>query len=913
MDKLSENIRRVGGELVAPKRPYGRRVLLPTEIELCEVLGITEDEYWKFVDTTAQYNGKRKEGYELIPDIRCDPVTAFLAAAGISWTQIAVAVVLTAIGYLLTPKPKPIKQGAAVRGADAIGSKRFAPQYEFNSIQELAVLGDTIPLVFANQIGFDTVETVIGGVRVSGQLLWSQLLSLGRAQQLKAITMFSLGEIDGRPDFAGYAIGDLLLSTYSKKKLDLFFKSSSLNEPNRITRDNFEDGGDKYPDTKVAGMPLPFNDVFSDSWSVGSIPTDDLNSVRDTHVFPFSGARNPTTQSIFGLYSPMPNANVVKLPYEFIFETRGMDEDAIKTMRVKVKKIATWWPTRAGFTGGDGTTVGTKMTYTIMRSIQPYDDTETTGTYPHGVEDVISMVRSLREETDTHLAIGDVYMAGDAIVSCVDVTDFKNGGSPPGTPWRQEEDGIEGIQRVYHFEVEEAGGQWLKADGSSYFSHPNLYEHEKIPTWNTDDQPEETGLPAGKTIVPIKVDNIYISTAQDKSDWSMKYGFAYRNPILQKVALGTISNSRSCSVTEIGLKSKVYNHVRGTNLNSIPTSEERNKIFKDRGSFQAGQMDLYLKRISFFKLQVRKIGTTESWTDLSNYKYNDHSGIFCVQGNTNEAQYNYIKITHPGFNSGKNSQFEYRFKPHPGNMVAVFGMKKNYNLLNANVTSAGLAEEENKKQQREKSFVCSTDYGNFVVTFAGRDDYYLDMPDVSNSEWIQTIERAAQTETGPVTEIDNNETGITGANTFFLAGPINPNPPDPEPSYNYDTTPGESHNETLISLNKGWGNGQWAWLLYENGVEKGIQTTPANTPIEDVKIHAYEKFLGNIPIITTTNQDGTVTNSSEKPASFAYTIEPTSAGSQDPFVDTNPINGEEVAYYKINRKIPTINLVIGDS
>jgi len=882
--------------LVVPKRPYGRRVLLPTEIELCEVLGITEDEYWRFIDTTAQYNGKRKEGYELIPYIQAGPAAA-VAFAGITWGQIYLAVAMTAIGYLLTPKPKPIKQGTAVRGADAIGSKRFAPQYEFNSIQELAVLGDTIPLVFANQIDFDTVETVIGGVRVSGQLLWSQLLSLGRAQQLKAITMFSLGEIDGRPDFAGYAIGDLLLSTYSKKKLDLFFKSSSLNEPNRITRDNFEDGGDKYPDTKVAGMPLPFNDVFSDSWSVGSIPTDDLNSVRDTHVFPFSGSRNPTTQSIFGLYSPMPNANVVQLPYEFIFETRGMDEDAIKTLRVKVKKIATWWPTRAGFTGGDGTTVGTKMTYRIMRSIQPYDATETTGTKPHGVEDVISMVRSLREEIDTHLAIGDVYMAGDAIVSCIDVTDLKNGGSPPGTPWRQEEDGIEGIERFYTFEVEEAGGQWLKADGSSYFSHPNLYEHAKIPTW-TDKK--------------TRVDNIDIRTEQDKSDWSMQYGFPYRNPILQKVAIGTISNSRSCSVTEIGLKSKVYNHVRGTNLNSIPTSEDRKKIFNDRGSFQAGQMDLYLKRISFFKLQVRKIGTTESWKDLSNYKYNDHSGIFCVQGNTNESQYNYIKITHPGFNSGKNSQFEYRFKPHPGNMVAVFGMKKNYNLLNANVTSAGLAEEENKKQQREKSFVCSTDYGNFVVTFAGRDDYYLDMPDVSNTEWIQTIERAAATETGPVTEIDNNETGITGVNTFFLAGPINPNPPDPKPSYNYDTTPGEPHNETLISLNKNWPGGQWAWLLFENGVEKGIQITKPNTQIEDVEINAYEKFLGNTPILSITGQDGIVINSSGEPASFGYTIEATSAGSQDPFVDTNPINGEEVAYYKVNRKIPTITLAIGD-
>ena len=52
-------------------------------------------------------------------------------------------------------------------------------------------------------------KNVIGGIRVNGQLLWSQLLSLGRLQQLKAIALFSLGKIDGRPDFEGYAIGGL--------------------------------------------------------------------------------------------------------------------------------------------------------------------------------------------------------------------------------------------------------------------------------------------------------------------------------------------------------------------------------------------------------------------------------------------------------------------------------------------------------------------------------------------------------------------------------------------------------------------------------------------------------------------------------------------------------------------------------
>ena len=46
MAKLPKDIRRPGGDLVAPKRPHGRRLLLPAEVEFCELLKCTEDEYW---------------------------------------------------------------------------------------------------------------------------------------------------------------------------------------------------------------------------------------------------------------------------------------------------------------------------------------------------------------------------------------------------------------------------------------------------------------------------------------------------------------------------------------------------------------------------------------------------------------------------------------------------------------------------------------------------------------------------------------------------------------------------------------------------------------------------------------------------------------------------------------------------
>ena len=118
MAELQKNIRRVGGELVSARQPYGRRLLLPSEIEFCKLLGCSEDEYWEFTDKTAAYNGQRPKGYELIPDIKAsglEPLFINAATGGLTvFGQIAVSVALTAIGYLLTPKPKPFKQGATI-------------------------------------------------------------------------------------------------------------------------------------------------------------------------------------------------------------------------------------------------------------------------------------------------------------------------------------------------------------------------------------------------------------------------------------------------------------------------------------------------------------------------------------------------------------------------------------------------------------------------------------------------------------------------------------------------------------------------------------------------------------------------------------------------------------------------------
>ena len=917
MAELPKKIRRVGGHLESIRQPYGRRLLLPSEIEFCKLLDCSEDEYWEFTDKTAVYNGQRPKGYELIPDIKAGPATLpffYTAAGGLNVAgQIALSVALTAIGYLLTPKPKPFKQGATIQGGDAIGSKRFAPQFAFNSLQELATLGDTVPLVFANQV--DSV----GGIRVNGQLLWSQLLSLGRLQQLKAIVMFSLGKIDVRPDFAGYAIGDLLLSTYSKSKLDLFFKSSSLGTFNRINKHDHTDAfpdGDKYSDSKVSGMELPFDDAFEDSWKVNNPPTGNTTLTGDDQVYPFSGARNPTTQAIFGAFSPMPNSSVVKLSYELHEPPKGTKDNAKRAIVVNKKKNNTFFPTLAGFTGGDVNAEDNKITYTILETNQTYVQNQEYGTFPHGIEDVVSMVRAIREETDGHISIGETFLAGDAVVACTEILNF-NGQATPGTPWRSKGPNEEGIRRVYTFEViEKATQSYTGTAGRMPFRNPNLFDSSSVGTQWLEEGSE-------------KVEGVTIRLRQNMTHWSTVYGFPYRAPVLQKLAMATISNSRPCSLTEIGLKSKVFSHIRGTNLNSIPSATDLANYLNDGDNFQTGTIDMNITRYSFFKLQVRRLGTDDDFEDLNNAVENEHSGLFCVKGNTPEFQYNYIKIYHPGLGiNPETSQFEYRFLPYPGNNVAVFFMGQEFNLLNAAVIGN---KESEFKGQEEVDFAAKTSKGDeFVVCFAGRNNLILNEDDVSNTEWIKAFNTfsssASTTEGGAVAELSMySRVGFSG----IQYGP--PSPPITS-RYNYDTSDPNNHNETLLSVNHNWDGGKSvAVLAFENGEQVGFGVYDKDDfDITEVRVPSYDFEKGEIKkfdsgLITTGHPDDPnsfypPTLVGQDPVLIPIKVEPqpkiytagTLEATQHPMdVANNDPNPTPVEFYRINDRNPSISLSVG--
>ena len=690
MAELPKNIRRPGGDLVSARQPFGRRVLLPTEADLCNLLGITEEEYWQFVEQVAAKSKERPKGYEHIPDIRSGPLLVYNAAGaavGLSFLgQIVVGVALSVIAYLLTPKPDT-RQGSNRRTADIGGTRRFAPQFGFNSVQDLANLGDIIPLVFANYETYEeTTEDGIktkhyGGVRINSQLLWSQIISLGRYQQLKILAMFSLGELAEDPDFKGYAIGDLLLHNYNDKKINL-------------TNDNipFIRKGSKINKQKFK--------IDNQEW--------------------FSGTRNPTTQAVFGLSNPIPNATYFRLPYELLRISPDLNDDTVPPARqtlAKRRKNLGKWPARAGFIkienigsanaaqvklGNQDIPKDAKIWYQVIgapndpRGGRAYQEDwrnkrgDDPGYMKHGVKDVDAISETMREKADNDISYGEQYMLGTALVRC-EVADEH--------PW---ENGTN--DRSYQFVVLEAGRIQCTPN-------EHLGTHVNNPSWYNNE---------GKYFELFRRDHkfYYQQYMRDLYDPATTY-------TLQKATIGTVSDNRTCDITEIGLKSKVFKQMSFANVNSKPPEKDLDDIYEGKSSLTLGNVNKYITRYSFFKLQIRRAGVepTPDWQDVvPNSQVSGHSGLFCVRGSSPEVQYNYIRIDHPQF------QYEYRFLPWAGANVIKTVISNNsikVSLLNANnaISNTGI-----------QSFTSTVN--NVVVKFAGDKEFILTKNSISNPEWI---------------------------------------------------------------------------------------------------------------------------------------------------------------------------------
>lgn len=191
------------------------RKLLPYEHDLIDALGVSKEEYLDFVAQQHIYKDI-KEG----------------SVADIRNTGAEVALILTIIGTILQVVGALLAKPAKTGGDEQTRDKVLAPRIGFNSTQELARYGDTVPLAYTN---VDINPS--GGVRVSTLLVWSAVLSLRSNQFMKLMTIIGASEV-ARIDPAATAIGQLMAKDLIFENIYIYYQRNGATIFNDIVYGN---------------------------------------------------------------------------------------------------------------------------------------------------------------------------------------------------------------------------------------------------------------------------------------------------------------------------------------------------------------------------------------------------------------------------------------------------------------------------------------------------------------------------------------------------------------------------------------------------------------------------------------------------------------------------------------------------
>jgi hypothetical protein len=157
--------------------------------------------------------------------------------------------------------PKPEEAEGSTQTRD----QRLAPRTGFNGAQELAVYGDTVPLVYTSM-----TQNLNGGVRVSTLLLWSAILSFGNNQFMRLMMTIAASRI-GSIDPERTAIGQLPAKDIALSNVWQYFNANGPTTYSNLVKGSTQDptrAGATSTDTTVKLNGLPgrkegFSQCFS--------------------------------------------------------------------------------------------------------------------------------------------------------------------------------------------------------------------------------------------------------------------------------------------------------------------------------------------------------------------------------------------------------------------------------------------------------------------------------------------------------------------------------------------------------------------------------------------------------------------------------------------------------------------------
>jgi hypothetical protein len=350
--------------------------MLPSDRYLADLLDLNEEQYefWKDQVRKLSAEGPR-------PAVVCGLETAVI----ISIVLTVLSIGFQLISLLLMPKNRtPGKLEAGNENGQSQNSlQAFAPRAGFNSTQSVAALGEPIPVVYAHRETIDGIT--YGGIRVNTSLLWSQIISLGGSQMLRAVFMLAEGPVASiDPD--GFAIGDSSISVYD-------LGSAQANEiGGRLTIYYRNNGGRIVAGDRILGRAAaadPGNAMRAGATDVFQVP-----SVNNVLRPDFCSTAKPATSTTFGVYTLIGNDlgfklnPLVKPQVQAALVPSGKKGDGRvvcniqNTVVVERAKYAAFFSTRSGITAGTFSEVGGTVTYRLL----PSSDFETNFTHSEAGE-----------------------------------------------------------------------------------------------------------------------------------------------------------------------------------------------------------------------------------------------------------------------------------------------------------------------------------------------------------------------------------------------------------------------------------------------------------------------------------------------------------------------------------------------
>lgn len=255
--------------------------LLPSDRYIADLLGLTEDQFRLY-----QAEVRRRAAAQPRPAVVNEPAT--LATISLVATLISVGLTIVASFFKPKQQQQPRLQQNQTQGQTISDVRRFVPRQGFDSVQDVARIGDFIPLIYAKRELID--GQFYGGVRVNVPLIWSQISALDKSQLLRAMFLIGEGDPNLQIDPANIAIGNNTLGSYLLGNTDNA-RFTVYYRPNggRIT------SGDRLLGTSNDPGSLQASDVY--------VIPNELNALAPD----FCHAHRPTTQTQFGVYSMIGN------------------------------------------------------------------------------------------------------------------------------------------------------------------------------------------------------------------------------------------------------------------------------------------------------------------------------------------------------------------------------------------------------------------------------------------------------------------------------------------------------------------------------------------------------------------------------------------------------------------------------